>query len=60
MTIIAVNRKKESPTGDEVKYNVSKVPTIIVEKYGKEIGRIIEMPTTGYIEKRSCRNLKKR
>lgn len=51
LTIIAVNRKKESPTGDEVKYNVHKVPTIIVEKYGKEIGRIIEMPTTGYIER---------
>lgn len=51
LTIIAVNRKKESPTGDEVKYNVQKVPTIIVEKYGKEIGRIIEMPTTGYIER---------
>lgn len=51
LTIIAVNRKKESPTGDEVRYNVQRVPTIIVEKYGKEIGRIIEMPTTGYIER---------
>ncbi|MDQ0781714.1 thioredoxin family protein [Chryseobacterium sp. W4I1] len=51
VTIIAVNRKKESPTGDEVRYNIQKVPTIIVEKYGKEIGRIIEMPTSGYIER---------
>lgn len=51
LTIIAVNRKKESPTGDEVKYNVHKVPTIILERYGKEVGRIIEMPTTGYIER---------
>lgn len=59
LTIIAVNRKKESPTGDEVKYNVSKVPTIIVEKYGKEIGRIIELPTTGYVERDLVEILKK-
>lgn len=59
LTIIAVNRKKESPTGDEVKYNVHKVPTVIVEKYGKEIGRIIEMPTTGYIERDLVEILKK-
>ncbi|MDR2235838.1 MAG: thioredoxin family protein [Chryseobacterium sp.] len=59
LTIIAVNRKKESPTGDEVQYNVQKVPTIIVEKYGKEIGRIIEMPTTGYIERDLVEILKK-
>ncbi|KQR94645.1 thioredoxin [Chryseobacterium sp. Leaf180] len=59
LTIIAVNRKKESPTGDEVRYNVHKVPTMIVEKYGKEIGRIIEMPTTGYIERDLVDILKK-
>ena len=59
LTIIAVNRKKESPTGDEVRYNVQKVPTIIVEKYGKEIGRIIEMPTTGYVERDLVEILKK-
>ncbi|MEI3791033.1 MULTISPECIES: TlpA family protein disulfide reductase [Chryseobacterium] len=59
LTIIAVNRKKESPTGDEVRYNIQKVPTIIVEKYGKEIGRIIEMPTSGYIERDLVNILKK-
>lgn len=59
LTIIAVNRKKESPTGDEGRYNIQKVPTIIVEKYGKEIGRIIEMPTTGYIERDLVNILKK-
>lgn len=59
LTIIAVNRKKESPTGDEGRYNVQKVPTIIVEKYGKEIGRIIEMPSTGYIERDLVEILKK-
>lgn len=59
LTIIAVNRKKESPTGDEARYNIQKVPTIIVEKYGKEIGRIVEMPTTGYIERDLVEILKK-
>lgn len=59
LSIIAVNRKKESPTGDEGRYNIQKVPTIIVEKYGKEIGRIIEMPTTGYIERDLVEILKK-
>ena len=59
LTIIAVNRKKESPTGDESLHNLQKVPTIIVRKYGKEIGRIIEMPTTGYIERDLVDILKK-
>ncbi|WP_294234913.1 thioredoxin family protein [uncultured Chryseobacterium sp.] len=59
MKIIAVNRKKESPNGEESLYNVQKVPTIIVQKYGKEIGRIIEMPTTGYIERDLVEILKK-
>jgi thiol-disulfide isomerase/thioredoxin len=59
LTIIAVNRKKESPTGDEGIYNIQKVPTIIVEKYGKEIGRMIEMPKTGYVERDLVDILKK-
>ncbi|NIF05271.1 thioredoxin family protein [Chryseobacterium sp. Tr-659] len=59
LTIIAVNRKKESPTGDEGLYNIQKVPTIIVKRYGKEVGRIVEMPTTGYIERDLVEILKK-
>ncbi|MBB6330160.1 thiol-disulfide isomerase/thioredoxin [Chryseobacterium sediminis] len=59
LTIIAVNRKKESPTGDESLYNLQKVPTIILKRYGKELGRIIEMPTTGYIERDLVEILKK-
>lgn len=51
LTIIAVNRKKESPSGEEGVYNVQKVPTIIVQKYGREIGRIIESPKSGFIER---------
>lgn len=59
LTIIAVNRKKESPNGEESLFNIQKVPTIIVEKYGKELGRIIEMPTSGYIERDLVEILKK-
>ncbi|KAA2223190.1 TlpA family protein disulfide reductase [Chryseobacterium sediminis] len=59
LTIIAVNRKKESPTGDESLYNLQKVPTIILKRYGKELGRIVEMPTTGYIERDLVEILKK-
>lgn len=59
LTIIAVNRKKESPTGDESLYNIQKVPTIILKRYGKEAGRIIEMPTSGYIERDMVEILKK-
>lgn len=51
LTIISVNRKKESPSGEEGVYNIQKVPTIIVKKYGHEIGRIIETPKSGWIEK---------
>lgn len=51
MTVIAVNRKKESPSGEEGRLNIQKVPTIIISKYGKEVGRIIEFPKTGWLEK---------
>ena len=59
MQIIAVNRKKESPAGEEGLYYISRVATIIVKKYGKEIGRITEMPETGYLERDLLNILKK-
>lgn len=51
LTIVAVNRKKESPSGEEGLYNIQKVPTFIVKKYGKELGRIVEFPQSGFLEK---------
>lgn len=51
LTVYALNRKKESPTGEEGLYNIHKVPTIIIHKYDKEIGRITEMPASGWIER---------
>lgn len=51
MEVIAVNRKKESPGGEEGIHNIQRVPTIIVMKHGKEYGRIVEFPKSGYLEK---------
>lgn len=59
LTIIAVNRKKEAPNGEEGLYNVKFVPTFIVKKYGKEIGRIVENPKSGWLEKDLLEIIKK-
>jgi thiol-disulfide isomerase/thioredoxin len=59
LTIIAVNRKKEAPGGEEGIYSIQKVPTMIIQKYGKELGRIIESPSTGYLERDLLEILKK-
>ena len=42
---------KKSPHEDEKVYNVTHVPTFIIKKDGKEIGRITEAPETGFLEK---------
>lgn len=44
--LIAVDRKKQAPGIDLSSYNIEKVPTFILFKNGKEIGRIIETPIT--------------
>lgn len=43
--LINVNRVKLVPGEDISKYNIERVPTIIVYKNNKETGRIIESPT---------------
>ena len=59
LTMIAVNRKKEAPNGEEGPLNIQRIATIIVQKYGKEIGRIIESPSSGYLERDLLEILKK-
>lgn len=59
LTIIAVDRNKESPDGAEKTYSFGLVPTIMVQRDGKEIGRIVEYPTSGYLEKDLLAILKK-
>lgn len=44
MTFYGVDRAKKSGSGIEEKYSVDRVPTIIVMKGKREIGRIVEMP----------------
>lgn len=49
--IFALDRQKKSPHEDEKLYNVTHVPTFIIKKDGKEIGRITEAPETVFLEK---------
>ncbi|TXF79434.1 TlpA family protein disulfide reductase [Chryseobacterium sp.] len=51
LTMIAVDRQKKSPAGEEEKFRIEKVPTVIVQKDGKEVGRITESPTSGWLER---------
>lgn len=51
LQILAVDRQKTAPNDEHKKFNIKFVPTVIVLKDGKEIGRIVENPTTGYLER---------
>lgn len=42
MEMYALDRDKKGKDGSEKKYNITNVPTVIVLKNGKEIGRITE------------------
>lgn len=43
LTIYGVDRTKDALHGEKARFNIEKVPTIIVYKDGKEKGRIIEL-----------------
>jgi len=51
LEIIAVSRRKESPEGEEVAAHLKNVPTFIIKRYNNELGRIVESPESGYLEK---------
>ena len=59
LKIIAVNRQKVSPSKDEELYDIHRVPTFILKKGEKEIGRIVEFPQSGYLERDLLQILKK-
>lgn len=46
ITLHALDRKKTSPDGTEVRYRIERVPTFIFLKKETEIGRIVETPKT--------------
>jgi thiol-disulfide isomerase/thioredoxin len=51
ITFFGVNRKKKSLAAIADAFNIINVPTIIVMKEGKEIGRIVEYGKTGKWDK---------
>ena len=44
LTLINMDRKKNSPDGEETGLNIHHVPTLILYKNSSEIGRVIESP----------------
>lgn len=59
VTFFGVNRAKKSLGNIADAFNVINVPTIIVMKDGKEIGRVVEYGTTGKWDKELAEILKK-
>lgn len=48
--LFGVDRQKLEPTGTAEKYKIERVPTLVILRDGKEIGRIIEHPKTSWEE----------
>jgi hypothetical protein len=46
ITLLAVDRTKKDAGGLTEKWNVTRVPTFIFTRGGREIGRVVERPTT--------------
>jgi thiol-disulfide isomerase/thioredoxin len=51
LTMIFVNREKKNPLGDVEALNAKNIPTIIIYRGSKELGRIIEAPKNETLEK---------
>ncbi len=51
ITLIGVDRAKTAPKNLHTKYNITNVPTFIVFRKGKEIGRVVEYGKTGSVDK---------
>ena len=44
LTLISIDQGKKDPDGKTTQHNIKYTPTIIIEKNGKELGRIVEYP----------------
>lgn len=51
ITLLGVDRAKTTVHGLEKAFNVTRVPTFIVLKDGKEVGRVVEYGKFGMVEK---------
>ncbi|GAA4737349.1 thioredoxin family protein [Flavisolibacter ginsenosidimutans] len=51
ITLIGVDRSKKTLYNLSEAFGITNVPTFIVMKNGKEIGRVVEFGTTGYPER---------
>lgn len=51
ITLIAVDRAKTAPDNLQKTYNITNVPTFIVIKNGKEVGRVVEYGKQGKMDK---------
>jgi len=48
--LLGVDRMKFEPSGKYLEYKIERVPTLIILKDGKEIGRIVEYPNSHWID----------
>jgi len=48
LKIIAVDRNKTDPDNLALQWHIERVPTFVVLQRGKEIGRLVETPTTTF------------
>lgn len=48
--LIGVDRQKHDLDGEATKYNITRVPTLIILKDGQELGRIVEFPKKSWDE----------
>jgi thiol-disulfide isomerase/thioredoxin len=51
VTLVGVDREKTTLNGLHTKWNIISIPTFIVVKNGKELGRVVEYGTTGNMER---------
>ncbi len=50
VALYGLDRDKKEPSGIAAEMNIEKVPTLIIMKDGKEIGRIVETPVKSWEE----------
>ena len=60
ITLIAVDRDKKTINNLQKNYSITNVPTFIIMKDGKEMGRVVEYGSSGEIDKELGEIVKKK